>query len=144
MKTFFIKIKQLMKFGVVGLSNTAVTLGVYYLLIYLGVNYMISNIIGYFAGSINGYIWSKGWVFKEAKATVKSSVLKYYIVYGSSLILSTAVMYLWVNVLGISDKIAPILTLCITVPYNFIFQKIWAFREKKVNKDIDSENNNDM
>jgi putative flippase GtrA len=144
MKTFFIKIKQLMKFGVVGLSNTAVTLGVYYLLIYLGVNYMISNIIGYFAGSINGYIWSKGWVFKEAKATVKSSVLKYYIVYGSSLILSTAVMYLWVNVLGISDKIAPILTLCITVPYNFIFQKIWAFREKKVNKDIDSENNKDM
>ena len=144
MKTFFIKIKQLMKFGVVGLSNTAVTLGVYYLLIYLGVNYMISNIIGYFAGLINGYIWSKGWVFKEAKATVKSSVLKYYIVYGSSLILSTAVMYLWVNVLGISDKIAPILTLCITVPYNFIFQKIWAFREKKVNKDIDSENNKDM
>lgn len=135
MKKLYNKFLQFMKFGIVGLSNTIITLGIYYLFIYLELNYMIANIIGYFLGSINGYIWSKGWVFKEAKATVKSSAFKYYMVYGSSLLISISAMYLFVKVLGISDKIAPLLTLCITVPYNFIFQKIWAFRKKTMEVD---------
>jgi len=119
------------KFGIVGVINTLVTLGVYYLLIYLGVNHMIANVIGYFMGSINGYLMSKLWVFGDKKKTVKESILKYYIIYGSSLLISTALLYLWVDILGISDKIAPILCLCVTVPYNFILQKLWAFRDKE-------------
>jgi putative flippase GtrA len=134
MKEFIIKVykkfSRFIKFGTVGLINTGVTLATYYLLIALGVNHIIANVIGYIVGSINGYILSKVWVFKDKKASVKESVWKYYIIYGSSLLLSTALMYLWVDVLGISDKIAPLLCLVFTVPYNFIFQKLWAFRDK--------------
>ena len=132
------KFKRFFKFGIVGLINTGVTLLTYYILIYFGMNHIISNVIGYFLGSINGYLLSKIWVFRDKKTTISESVWKYYIIYGSSLLISTALMYLWVDVLGISDKIAPILCLVVTVPYNFLLQKIWAFREKKIEANLDA------
>jgi len=138
-KKIFNKLKQFMKFGIVGVINTLVYFGVYYGLLFLGVSHIISNIVAYFIGSINGYLWSRGWVFKEAKASVKSSVLKYYVVYGSSLLLSTGVIYLLVDIIGISDKIAPLLTMCVTIPYNFFFQKIWAFRTKRKEENEEEE-----
>ena len=36
-------------------------------------------------------------------------------------------MYLWVDILNISNTIAPIITLIITVPYNYLLSKFWTF-----------------
>ncbi len=127
----FKKLQQFIKFGITGIVNTLIYTAVYYLLLFLGVSHLIANVVAYLAGSINGYLMSRGWVFKEVKASVQSSVWKYYIVYGSSLLLSEGLIYLFVDILSVSDKIAPLLTLCFTIPYNFLFQKLWAFREKK-------------
>ncbi len=142
MKALIIKLyrffERFIKFSIVGVINTAVYFGVYYLLLYLGVHHLAANIIAYFAGSINGYLLSKLWVFKDAGATVKQSVLKFYVVYGSSLLLSTGLIALFVDGLGISEKIAPIITICFTTPYNYFLQKIWAFREKKQSDGDDS------
>lgn len=40
-------------------------------------------------------------------------------------------MYLWVDVLHISKYLAPILTLFVTVPYNYLFSKFWVFKSGK-------------
>jgi putative flippase GtrA len=144
MKTRILKIyrffERFIKFSIVGLINTAVYFGVYYLLLALGVHHLAANIIAYLAGSVNGYLLSKVWVFKDSEATVKQSVLKFYVVYGSSLLLSTGLIALFVDGLGISEKIAPIITICFTTPYNYFLQKIWAFREKKPGSGEMSEN----
>ena len=135
----FKKFQQFIKFGITGVINTLIYTGLYYLLLFLGVSHLIANVVAYFTASINGYMMSRGWVFKEVKATVKESVWKYYVVYGSSLILSEVLIYLFVDVMLISDKIAPLLTLCFTIPYNFLFQKLWAFRKDK-REAVETEN----
>ena len=43
---------QFIKFGIVGASNTVISYGIYALLTYFGVPYVISNIIGFVVGVI--------------------------------------------------------------------------------------------
>ena len=125
-KTF----KQFIKFGIVGCINTFSSWVFYYPLLFLGLDYRICTTIAYILSSIIGYILNKKWVFKK-NVYDSNSALKYYIVYGSSYIINMAAMYLWVDVLKLSDLIAPVLTLFITVPYNFIFSRLWVFTKKE-------------
>ena len=122
------KLFQFVKFGLVGVSNTLISLAIYYGLIAIRANYLFASYAGYIISSVSGYLFNKLWVFKNGKA-VKESIVKYYIVYISSLIINMVSMYVWVDILLISSKVAPILTLCITVPYNYLLSKFWAFRE---------------
>ena len=121
------KISQFIKFSFVGVSNTLISFAIYYALVYININYMIANIVGYIISSIWGYFLNRRWVFKGSKEKTTKSLIKYYIVYGSSFLINILCMYIWVDVLNISKTIAPILTMVITVPYNFILNKIWAF-----------------
>lgn len=123
------KILQFIKFGFVGASNTFISFLIYYLLVFLNINYIIANISGYIISSVCGYILNKKWVFKESTEKITKSVVKYYIVYGSSFFINTMCMYVFVDVLNISKIIAPILTMCITIPYNFTLNKVWAFKK---------------
>jgi putative flippase GtrA len=119
---------QFIKFGLVGGVNTLVSLIVYYVMICLSVNYMVSTITGYLASLGVGYILNRGWVFKAQDTKVANSALKYLIIYGASLIINMVCMYIWIDIVFLSRYIAPILTLCITIPFNYIFSKFWAFR----------------
>ena len=126
-KTFW----QFIKFGMVGASNTLISLVIYYIGLYLNVHYVLSNVLSFIAGTLNAYYWNNKYVFKkeegEERSTAKS-VTKVFISYGISLGLSTVLLVLWVDVLHISERIAPLLNLCVTIPLNFVMNKFWAFR----------------
>lgn len=133
----FIKnnIRQFFKFGIVGFINTFNSWIIYYSLVFLNVNYLISTTIAYFLSSIIGYMLNKKWVFKNKENHNKvSSLVKYYAVYVSSYFLNLLCMYVFVDVFGISKLFAPILVLFITVPYNYIFSKLWVFASKNKEK----------
>ena len=124
------KIIQFIKFGMVGISNTIISLIVYYILIYSGVYYIVANILAYFISSIWGYILNKKFVFINKSQKTLDSLIKYYIVYGSSFLLNILSMYILVEVWGATEIIAPILTVLITIPYNFILNKVWVFYKR--------------
>ena len=122
--------KQFFKFGIVGCINTFSSWVFYYPLLFLGINYIVCTTIAYILSSIIGYLLNNKWVFKKNTYDA-NSVLKYYAVYGSSYLINVLSMKLWVEVLGLSKVIAPILTLCVTIPYNFLFSKVWVFTKKE-------------
>ena len=123
-------IVQFIKFVIVGSSNTIISIVTYWILVYFNLEYLLATIIAYVVSSIWGYVLNKKWVFRTKDTKTFASVIKYYVVYGSSLIINLLGMYLLVESLRISKFIAPILIMCITVPYNFIFNKLWAFKDK--------------
>ena len=43
---------------------------------------------------------------------------------------SSVLMVVFVQILGISEYLAPILRLVFTIPLNFVMNKLWAFKEK--------------
>lgn len=58
----------------------------------------------------------------------KKGLIKVYISYGSTFLLSTGLLYLMVDIAGISEYIAPLINLCATVPLNFVLNKFWVFK----------------
>lgn len=120
---------QFIKFGIVGASNTIISLVVYYILVYCGVNYIVANIIGFVVSVINAYYWNKKYVFKvDENISVWKTFTKVFVSYGASYLISLLILIVLVDVIGISEFIAPIIKLAITVPLNFLLNKLWAFK----------------
>lgn len=120
-----------MKFGIVGVSNTMISLGCYYLLVWLGVNYLLANAAGFVLSVMNSYFWNSRYVFtdKTEKSRVRAFV-KVFLSYGISFCLSSVLMFLFVQVLSVSPYVAPVLRLIFTIPLNYMMNKCWAFKER--------------
>lgn len=121
---------QFIKFGLVGLSNAIVLYGVYYLLLKAGMHYILAYIIAFILSVLNAYLWNNRFVFKNSTESFFKKIIKVYASYTFTFLLSTVLLYVWVDLLHISDKIGPIINIIITTPINFIMNKIWAFRKK--------------
>ena len=123
---------QFIKFGIVGIFNTCNSLIIYYILIYLEINYLFANFFAYIFSCIITYSINKKFVFNSNNG----SKIRHYIVYISSFFINMFCMYVWVDFLEISFYIAPILTLFVTVPYNYFFSKFWTFKKNSINNNF--------
>ena len=134
---------QFVKFGIVGASSTVISY-----LIYVGsltafqkthvfphYDYLAAQLVSFVLSVLWSYSWNSRLVFKEKEGEHRSfwkSLAKTYASYAfTGLFLNTVLSYLWVDVLGISKLIAPIINLVINVPINFFMNKLWAFRSSK-------------
>ena len=67
---------QLIKYGVIGVSNTLITFVVFYIINTLaGLSENLANVLGYILGLINSFIWNRNWVFKTNNNWVKEAVV---------------------------------------------------------------------
>ena len=69
-------------------------------------------------------------VLKEGQQrSMWKALLKTYVSYSfTGLFLCTALLVLWVQVLHISEFVAPLINLVVSVPVNFLINKFWAFK----------------
>lgn len=132
---------QFVKFGIVGVSNTVISYFLYAgcLLIFrragilAGIDYIAAQVIQFILSVLWSFYWNNKYVFELKKGEKRSlwrSLLKTYVSYSfTGLFLSSILLVLWVQILGISEFIAPIINLLISVPLNFIINKFWAFKK---------------
>lgn len=67
---------QLLKYGIIGVSNTLITLIVFYLINTIaGYSENLANVAGYILGVLNSFIWNRNWVFKTANNWKKEALL---------------------------------------------------------------------
>ena len=62
-----IKNKYIIRFIIVGISNTAVSYITYLIFYLLTGNYVLSNAAGFIIGTLNAYIWNSRFVFGQDK-----------------------------------------------------------------------------
>ena len=122
-----IAIIQFIKFGIVGLSNTAIGLGTYYLFLCLGCQYMLANILSWIISVFNAFYWNSRYVFQSSSSWLKA-LLRTYVSYGVSFLIGAGALYVLVEFAKVSDVIAPLLVLVLTIPLNFIMNKFWTFK----------------
>ena len=95
-------------------------------------DYFAANIIAFILSVAWSFFWNNKYVFaaKEGeKRNIPAALFKTYVSYGvTGLLLANVLSYVWVDVIGISKFIAPLLNLVISVPVNFILNKLWAFK----------------
>ncbi|MBQ1294125.1 MAG: GtrA family protein, partial [Clostridiales bacterium] len=140
-------LKQFIKFGLVGVSNTVIGYLIYALslkgmrLLNLWPSYdiYIAQFIMFVLSVAWSYFWNNRFVFKgnvKTKKDIVISLLKTYATYAfTSLFLSEVLLMFWVRIIGINEYIAPVLNLLITVPLNFLLQKYWAFKKRPDKED---------
>lgn len=126
---------QFIKFGIVGVSNTLIHYFTYLLCIFVGCHYLIASVIGFMVSVINAFYWNNKYVFVKKENTKRflwQAFLKTFLSYaGTGLVLENVLLVFWVRFLHVPKAVAPLVTLLITIPINFILNKFWAFKDRK-------------
>ena len=128
---------QFIKFCIVGFSNAGVSLVIYYFFIWIRDDVtmaMLGWTIGWILGVLNSFIWNRVFVFKESEELWWRALLKMYIGYGFTLLISLILTYVQVEWLNISTIIVPIVNIAINIPLNFIIVKYWSFEKYVVRR----------
>ncbi|WP_397356482.1 GtrA family protein [Oscillibacter sp.] len=118
---------RFLKFGLVGISNVLVALCIYYLFLYFGTHYILANTIGYIVSVFNSYLWNSKFVFKHDHRQKMNKLIKTYLAYGVTYCINSICLWLLVDIMDISDTLAPILVLFIVVPINYIMSRFWVY-----------------
>lgn len=150
-------IGQLIRFLIVGVSNTLVDLivtrllqGGFGLLTTAPVlTYYIPKVIGYCCGIVNSYFWNSRWTFKENRRRDAREMISFLAVNLITLGLSLLLMYLFRDVFGIAaawdaafsetgfgrlitgEFFCTILSTGISLIVNFIGNKLIVFGKRK-------------
>ena len=148
---------QLIKFALVGASNTLVDMvvntGLSFVLrlIFGGAANWITytgKAVGYCCGILNSYIWNSRWTFKEEHRKDKREVISFVIVNLVVLLISFGLISLFKDVLSLNgwwmglglpawltkivdgDLFCSLLSTVICIPVNFILNKLFVFKAK--------------
>lgn len=104
----------------------------YYLCIFLGAHYLLAHTAGFMVSVCNAFFWNNRYVFKnKQEKSLLKAFIKVLTSYGFSFILSVILMSIMVELIGIPSVIAPLLKMIITIPINFVPNKVWAFKDTK-------------
>lgn len=133
-------ISQFARYCAVGVLNTAVTFAVIYLCTAVaGFNEYLGNILGYFAGLVNSFIFNKLWTFRS-RGGYRGEAVRFAVGFGVCYLLqlwavwmltSSALGDLTFNVHGLVFTGYAVATLLGNIVYtlaNFIFNKLVTFR----------------
>ena len=132
--------KQFIRFGMVGVSNTLIYYSIYrgclWLFGRLGwfsrYDYLVSSLVGFVLSVLWSFYWNRRFTFQEKRKEdrpVWKEIVKTYISYSfTGVFLQNVLLYLWIDRFAVSKEIAPVFSLLITIPINFLLNKLWVFR----------------
>ena len=123
-------INKFIKFGLVGVLNTLINWIIFALLNFVGVYYIVANVIAYAIATANSYIWNSKWVFKYNGEDKKETTAKFIILNLIGLALNTAILYFLVDILSFNKLVGLVITTAIVMVINYIANKIWVFKER--------------
>lgn len=125
-KTF----KHINKFGFVGCLNTMIDFGVFSVLnSVFGINYVLSQILSYSAGTFNSYICNKFWTFNDTRTSKKTTmeIVQFIVVNAASLTVSIIGMGILLKDNSMNSFFAKIISMVLAQVVNFIGYRFWVF-----------------
>lgn len=125
--------KQFIKFGLVGGVNTILSYAITNIGFYvLGWHEQLSNLIAFILTVFISFLLNGKFVFNDSNKQEDSwlkRLLKVYASYSiTGLFLTATLLYVEEVILGIPHYVATFMNLIITIPLNFILNKLWAFK----------------
>ena len=132
---------QFIKFGLVGVSNTAISYGIEMLFFYVILvrssmaqngKVILTSAVAFIVSVTNSYFWNNRFVFKSSgrkkwrdhAAAYARTVLCYGI---TGLVISPAIKMFLVG-RAVPYYLASLASLIISIPLNFVLNKFWAFK----------------
>ncbi|MGM0882620.1 MAG: GtrA family protein [Bacillota bacterium] len=129
---------QFFRFNLVGVLNTAIDFVLFTLFIWLGVYYLLAQILSYGAGMVNSFLLNNRYTFNKGPASEPGTNewkkrLRFAawngIVLGISLLLLAALTKLF----SMDDVVAKAVVTVVTVGLNFYGSRKWVFVQQQAN-----------
>ena len=134
---------QFVKFGLVGVSNTLISYGIEmlgYYVVFARVNWpervriAVVTAVAFVVSVLNSYYWNNRYVFRDAERKTfgdhLKALLKMAACYALTGLILAPILKVWIHERGVAYWLASLLTLVVTVPLNFVLNKLWAFRKR--------------
>lgn len=134
---------QLAKFGLIGVTNAVVDLGIYNLFIYLsdvssGHLIIIFKCFSVLTAILNSYVWNKFWSFEKKEAKhLGREFAQFFMVSFVGLLLNVGITAFVVNIIGTPDgftekvwaNVGGISASVLVLSWNFIGYKYFVFKK---------------
>lgn len=121
---------QLLRFLVVGASNTAITLLAYSGAIHAGVRYLPAGAGAYALGGINGFVLNRRWTFSHTGRIARAAA-RYAAVTATGVVLDLALLRLAVG-LGVPRAAGQVAAVAPVTLITFALNRAWAFGSSDV------------
>lgn len=127
-----VTVRQFVKFGIVGATNTAWDFGVYYILTRgmfgFSLHFLTANIIAFTVSVINSYLLNRAWTFRSTDTRHHVLFTKFLIVNLITLGLYELLLYALIDRARLFDLIAKLISVGVVMVWNFAANKFWTFR----------------
>jgi putative flippase GtrA len=120
--------KQVVKFIAVGLLNTIVGYGSFFILSYY-TYYLIALILSHFIGVTHSYLWNKYWTFGTQKNHIKEFI-KFNVIYLIILIANVSLLGFLVEALTVNPRIGQLIALPLVTIISYFGHRYWSFNGK--------------
>lgn len=122
-------IKQVIRYGFVGLAGTLLSLAIYLPIVWIREDlYIFAYTTCFVVSVVFTYFLNNKFVFDKKEQGHVKPLIKAYISYGIGFLIGTVSLYVLVHFFEIPATIAPVLTLGVTVPINFLLNRFWTFK----------------
>jgi putative flippase GtrA len=119
---------QFVKFGIVGVSNTLLSFGIYTLLLKgFGVWYLAASAIAFVVGAVNGFLLNRRWTFREHVGDALTPV-RWMVVQGCGLFANLGLVFLFVEEVSLDKLIAQACATGLVTVLTFFANRAWTFR----------------
>ncbi|MBB5326063.1 putative flippase GtrA [Anoxybacillus tepidamans] len=116
------------RFCVVGVGNTLIDFGVFFLLTSFGVSYFLAQACSYSAGVMNSYVWNRMWTFQvQQKATVQE-FFRFILINVFSLSTTFVLLYIFRQIGDMSLLYSKVIATIGGMAVNFAGSRLWVFQ----------------
>jgi putative flippase GtrA len=124
---------QLVRFAIVGVLNTAISLAVYKLAVDVGVAYPAASVLAFAVGALNSYTLNRIWTFR-AGAFSRGGFARYVVVQLVGLGINELVLVAAVEGLSVDALAAQAVALVVASSVMFILNRQWAFAQRPASR----------
>ncbi len=133
-KQIYAQYHEIISYLIVGGLTTVVSLGVYYGCVltfldpHVGIELQLANVLSWIAAVTFAYFTNRKYVFRSRNENRLKEAVTFYLSRASTLLIDMGCMFLTVTVMGMNDKLAKILVQVVVVILNYIFSKLFVFK----------------
>jgi len=123
-------VRQFVKYGLVGASNTIVQFAVYGILVTLGLHYLLALVPGYCAGALNSYVLNRRWTFQAGHVAHTTAGSRFAVVTGAAIAINAILLYVLVHHFGVAKIPAQAILVVPVLAVTFPINRWWSFAHR--------------
>lgn len=126
--------QQLGRFAVVGVVNTLIDIGIYYLLTrgfseIFGTHLLIAKAISFGFGTVSSFFANRYWTFQKKTPTRMAEVVRFYLTVGMGMLINLVTVSFLLDIARFHDLLAVACATVATFIWNFTASKLWVYSE---------------